>query len=146
MAFPKPPHRSYKTPRVTPAASTSRSVGLRCNFLAHFWIAFTISALFILLLKWKSHPVWVARFSKCWWLKQKPPELGGSLTGSPKQLITQNFLYFQVLGGRKLLAAMVPSVLELVFLLTSVGKRPFGDILWKKYFCLDTADKNCCLD
>jgi hypothetical protein len=35
------------------------------------------------------------------------PKLGGSLTGSSKQPIATNWLYFQVLGGRMLIAAVV---------------------------------------
>src|SRR6478609_5576907 len=47
---------------------------------------------------------------------------------------TTSWLYFQSLGGRMLLPAVVPLDLEFLFLLTSVGKRPFGDIFLEKYF------------
>jgi hypothetical protein len=34
---------------------------------------------------------------------------------------------------------VVPLELEILFLITSVGKRAFRDILWKKYFCVQTG-------
>jgi len=71
--------------------------------------------------------------------KQKPPRAGWSLFGSSKTAGDYKLALFSVAWRQDVLPAVVPLELEFLFLITSVGKRPFGDIFWKKYFSLKTG-------
>jgi hypothetical protein len=71
---------------------------------------------------------------------KKPPRKAGVVAiGSSNDWFTTNWLYFQVLGGRELPAAVVPFRLKFLSLLTSVGKRPFRDVFREKHFWGETG-------